>query len=117
MGAGIPTRRIRGYVRRNLHESTRVRSQSTICSISALTDGIVWPGSRLGMLKARESEQGPKESMASLKRLLFGLPKIQALIESTEFTLQKKVSFDWMLKLAESKAQDWVRIMGWGQDY
>ena len=26
----MPTRRIRGYVRRNIHESTRIRSQSTI---------------------------------------------------------------------------------------
>ena len=61
-------------------------------------------------LKARENEQGPKECLASLKRLLSGLPKIQALLESTEFTLQKKVSFAWMLRLAEGKAKDWVRI-------
>jgi hypothetical protein len=61
-------------------------------------------------LKARENEQGPKECLASLKRLLSGLPKIQALLESTEFTLQIKTSFDRMLRLAEGKAKEWVRI-------
>ena len=47
-------------------------------------------------LKSRENEQGDKECLASLKRLLrvSGLPKVQTLLESTEFTLQKKVSFD-----------------------
>ena len=61
-------------------------------------------------LKSRENEQGDKECLASLKRLLSGLPKVQTLLESTEFTLQKKVSFDWMLRLAEGKGKDWVRI-------
>ena len=61
-------------------------------------------------LKARDNEQGPKECLASLKRLLSGLPKIQTLLETTEFTLQKKASFDWILKLAEGKGNDWIRM-------
>ena len=53
-------------------------------------------------LKVRGNEQGQQECLASLKRLLSGLPKIKTLLEQAEFTLQTKVSFDRMLMLAEN---------------
>ena len=59
-------------------------------------------------LKLRGNEQGSQECLASLKRLLSGLPKIQTLLETMEFTLQKKVYFGWMLRLAETKGKELV---------
>ena len=62
-------------------------------------------------LKMRGNEQGSIEVLGSLKRLLSGLPKLQAMMGEAKIILGlEEIGFDRMLMIAKGCAKEWVRL-------
>ena len=59
----------------------------------------------------RGNEQGSIEVLGSLKRLLSGLPKLQAMMGEAKIILGlEEIGFDRMLMIAKGCAKEWVRL-------